>query len=913
MNQTIIVEDASGAANVLINSMFILSMMVSAILFIFCCLVVIYLLFILHKTKQELIETQLATQNTVMELQHKIIELERSKLHNSEENWSTDTNDAVTPRSQNSSVVENDDINDTTTDIIMTSEHNTQPLIDNYTYTHEFNDQSTYYTDNNSVYIKHGSTTTDLEIIYDSDNFGDECKHSHGSVDRKETQSLAISNPNAGGILSFVQPIPVTRQGKYIFSINRLMNTECQHDACARQIVTNTNTHTAAMNVVDTYMYTNENSILDESRINVQSDNSYNYNCNEKCDEIHVPAKITLFDNENEDIDEVGDEQKDKHAMASENDDDDENQNDDAFDEQKRSGQIDLPTNINMDSFNYNDEQVDTVECAKGSDISSESDSVDDMSSSDESIVFAGITTIGTVLRRLMLNVHSCITCVECFTSLRRFCDEGYSSVSKTSNRMNFIHYKNGKGLKIIIKTIRKHIAVANVVQNGFQLLNTLSKPEMKNTYADSRFGVIEGNYIDESASMDKLLEAGLLNLIIDATQLHCGNEDVVINGLTALKQLSLHLSMKKENLGELFMADNRMIRDIYQHTQKYIHHHSRANIVATACAILANIIILDSYETLKMVHYEKLIIVLRDMSLRFSDREIVQQECVRCWSNVILAHKNGTMNINMNMNTNHNHNVVRYYISAYNEYNYDNYKGDMTNEMEKCMIPAQITFIITQFYEKQSRKAMILIENCLHLITLLCINSSHKNINVHLQLVTNNIGKLLELILKSYHNSYETLISPMSHPDKQQSIVNNVCCVLRNLVINSHIVDKLFDKDKDKEGIAFQLSKICQLHDTKLQRIGLNVDPTESDIILCMNEPFTQEVLKTLYYLRDCEWNHMFRYLWIGFYKNDQQCVISWLPKDLVRYIMRFLGNTQIRAACALYSGAVDEKFAIN
>ena len=865
MNQTFIVEDVFGAVNVSTDSTFILLIIVSMILLIFCCLAVSYLVFTLHATKQTLIETQLATHGTVSELQERVTNLEHPKLQDphSDENWSVDTycHESDSP-SQSNSLSKSDDNanNDTTTSIIITRRPNTHPFPihrNNHTKTHEFMDQCQCCLDNiDSVNININHTTA--EIIYDSDNFGDECKHSHESMNGKENQSKAINTLNASRVL--VQPISITRRSKYIFPINRYINTQHEHDGVA--IVTNTNANTNTLNTIDTS--TTDNPISNQSEVQFDSNNNYKYSRIEKCKKIHVPVKLKLADDKDED--------------------EDENKNNgDTHDDQQ--GQIHLATNENADNYNHNCDQMETITPAIGQNIGNQLDVIENKSNSDESNIFPGVTNVGTILRRIMSNIDGSATCIECFTSLRAFCNTGHSSVVKPSHRMTLIYYKNGKGLKIILKAIREHITDAKVALTGMRLLNTLSKSEMKN--------------VDSSASLDKLLQVGLIDVIIEATELHCLDKDVVTNGLTALRRLSRYLAMKKENLGELFVADKRMIRDIYQRVQKYITNRSRSNIVALGCAILANILILDRYETLKMVQHKKLITILRDVSIRFLEFEIVQHECVRCWSNVILAHQNGT-----NHNDNTNARCIR---------NNDDYKTDVINEMVKCMIPAEITFIIDQFCKKRSKSGMVVNGNSLNLIALLCISSVDENINVHLQLVKHDIGHLLKLILKSYHTAYkkDTFTSPMSHPQRQQIILTNLCCVLRNLAINSYVVDRLFGEDQN--GIAFQLAKICQLHDSKLQMVGAYVDknkyyePKRSDIVLCMNEPFTQDVLKTLYYLRDSEWNHMIRYLWIGFHKNDQQCMISWLPKDLVRCIVRFLGNPQIRATCAFYLDTVD------
>ena len=535
-------------------------------------------------------------------------------------------------------------------------------------------------------------------------------------------------------------------------------------------------------------------------------------------------------------------------------------------------------------NYNYNQMDTHTPGIQLQSHVGIHLDIIDESESeSKESTTFPGMINVGTILRRMMLNIDARMTCIQCFKSLCTFCDAGYSSVGKSSNRMTLIYYENGKGLKIIIQAIKKHITDAQVAKNGMKLLNTLSESDM-----DSGCCMIEGNYIDASSNIDKLLEAGILNVIIQATELHCLDEDVVENGLTALERLSRHWFIN---------ADKRMIRDIYQRMQKYIaQKRYRSNIVSIACAILANIIILNSYETVKMVQHKKLIDVLKDVSIRFLKCDFDQQQCIGYWTNAILAHR------------------------YRNDDDYE-HKTNVINKMEQYIIPAQITCIIDQFCKEWDEQGMVGIGNCLNLITLSCINmySVDKNINIHLQLVRNNIGQLLKLMLEKYHTAYknDTSASPIPFPDKQRFILSSLCYTLRNLVINSYIMEQLFGEDK--QGIAFQLAKICQLHDKKRRMIGAKVGknkyykPKHSDIILCMNEPFTQDVLKALSYLRDCEWNHTIRYVWIGFHKNDQQCMISWLPKDLVRYIIRFLGNVQIRAACALYSSTVDEKFAIN
>ena len=54
--------------------------------------------------------------------------------------------------------------------------------------------------------------------------------------------------------------------------------------------------------------------------------------------------------------------------------------------------------------------------------------------------------------------------------------------------------------------------------------------------------------------------------------------------------------------------------------------------------------------------------------------------------------------------------------------------------------------------------------------------------------------------------------------------------------------------------------------------------------------------LMNVLNAMKECEWKHTVRYIWIGFYKNDiknnKKCYIYLLPKDIVKHLIKYLVN---------------------
>ena len=481
-----------------------------------------------------------------------------------------------------------------------------------------------------------------------------------------------------------------------------------------------------------------------------------------------------------------------------------------------------------------------------------------------------------TLLSEILLNMDNITLCINNFKSLHTFCCPDASNTACDDIKLLLLQYNNGKGLDVIIKTMTKYQKDEHIVQYGMQLLNEFASADITSTFASS--------IIDTSLHSNSLIK-----MIADAIILHDKNINVVESGLSLLKKISREMVIKTEGSDPVFSGQKRLIYKIYQAARNCVKKYTKPNyqpIVLDACLIFANIAIIDKHQSLKMVRsglIDDLLSVnelIKIESFVLPDIVRIREEIVRCLINVVLARGN----------VQHN-----------------DYTSEIIYVMEKSTVLSQLIIILKQFWHRWPRDGINLTQSCLDLLfKLLCMcnDDCHNDCNsinsmkVHLQLARNDIDLVLTSIIKSYRVAYkDNHFSPMEQPEKQKVMVDKVCDVLRTLAVNQCIVDQL-----EKNDIVTELAQTYQLHDDKMRMINkkhyhgsLGYRIKHSDIVLLSDKEFTQNVSATLYQFINSEWNYMIRYIWIGFYKNDQKCLISLLPQDIVKYMIQFLRNDGI------------------
>ena len=113
------------------------------------------------------------------------------------------------------------------------------------------------------------------------------------------------------------------------------------------------------------------------------------------------------------------------------------------------------------------------------------------------------------------------------------------------------------------------------------------------------------------------------------------------------------------------------------------------------------------------------------------------------------------------------------------------------------------------------------------------------------------------------------------------------------NIGIGSHVIstmEKIVDLHVEKHN-----SLINDTFSISLQNININ----QAHEHLTFNEFLMYRLFKIFFVFKNYEWNNIIRYIWIGFYKNNnkynKKCYICLLPKDIVKHLIKYIANGQI------------------
>ena len=113
---------------------------------------------------------------------------------------------------------------------------------------------------------------------------------------------------------------------------------------------------------------------------------------------------------------------------------------------------------------------------------------------------------------------------------------------------------------------------------------------------------------------------------------------------------------------------------------------------------------------------------------------------------------------------------------------------------------------------------------------------------------------------------------------NKHMEMVEKACHVLCNLMCeNGEIVNQF---------VQYGLSTVIKLlHECDYDFSSTSTTPMYIEYFAIKN---------VFVSLEKCEWKYMIRYIWIGYYKNDKKnnkkCYIYLLPKDIVKYLIKYL-----------------------
>ena len=149
--------------------------------------------------------------------------------------------------------------------------------------------------------------------------------------------------------------------------------------------------------------------------------------------------------------------------------------------------------------------------------------------------------------------------------------------------------------------------------------------------------------------------------------------------------------------------------------------------------------------------------------------------------------------------------------------------------------------------------------------------------------------------------------------------IVSKACKVLCRMMNDSWYIVTSFEKDNYNPSI---MNGILMAHLNKNVEIGelMNINtiaPTSyarnmynAHEQFTLNKEFGKDLINVFKCVKQCEWKYMIRYIWIGFYKNNKKtnrrCYIYLLPKDIVKYVVKYLENGRIHDMIQMWSNMI-------
>ena len=189
-----------------------------------------------------------------------------------------------------------------------------------------------------------------------------------------------------------------------------------------------------------------------------------------------------------------------------------------------------------------------------------------------------------------------------------------------------------------------------------------------------------------------------------------------------------------------------------------------------------------------------------------------------------------------------------------------------------------------------------------------------------------------IEPIFIYYHELYTTrIIEYEQQPDHPMGklivkygsmIVPLACQTLCKLINCSSRIGLSFEKDHYNPSImndilSSHLNKFNQIFQLSLSSSSLSATNSNDDEYLdmvrvhkklTMNPDFRNNLINVYKCVKQCEWKHIIRYIWIGFYKNNnnKHCYIDLLPKDIVKHLIIYLVNDRVDDMIKVWSNTM-------